>query len=416
MYSFHIFSLISLFVAEVLLFLAVIIFLKRPKHIANQLFALTCLAFAVWGFGEGMERASLDATTAGFWASFMSFGAIFQSVLVLHFMLVFTGRMETLKKRGWIVLPALYVFSVALLSIRLFWPELIVDGMAHNYWGYSSNGNVFFSVYMALVTLADFVAVYLAFTFRASGSSGKAARYIGLGIIFTFLMSIPTQIARPLLHLSLPEMTVTSSLAFIILTAYAIGRHGLLTITAKLAGENIVATMGDYVIVVNKEARIALINDSALVALGHEKSDLIDQPIKKVVYDGAAGWCQTPFGKASQQFPLREQPMKLLAKNGDQVDATANISILKEDDGEVVGCVFVLRDMRSTNKLISDLRRKTEELEASEVTLKKSNLELSRTNQELHKANEAMVGRELKMAELKKELQRLQKVPTSKQE
>src|SRR4030042_6836573 len=135
MYSFNVYSLISLLVSEFYLMLAVYILFRNPKGAANRLYFLVGASMALWGIGEGMQRASLDPVTATFWVRYViGIGSAFQPVFLLHFWLVFSGQIAKIKKK--IILPILYIPSIIFLAMRLLSPELLVKGMKLEYWGY----------------------------------------------------------------------------------------------------------------------------------------------------------------------------------------------------------------------------------------------------------------------------------------
>src|SRR4030043_1360405 len=119
MYSFNIYSLLSLLVSELYLMLAVYIFFRNPKGAANRLYFLVGASMALWGIGEGMQRASTDPATAIFWSTYViGIGSAFQPVFLLHFWLSFSGQISKIKKK--LIIPILYIPSMIFLIMRLF--------------------------------------------------------------------------------------------------------------------------------------------------------------------------------------------------------------------------------------------------------------------------------------------------------
>jgi hypothetical protein len=80
---------------------------------------------------------------------------------------------------------------------------------------------------------------------------------------------------------------------------------------------------------------------------------------------------------------------------GGLIPTTLNASALRDPYGDVIGAIGILRDMRSYEKVVRDL-------EASQVELQDKILDLE-------KFEEVVVGRELKMIALEREIEALRR-------
>ena len=80
--------------------------------------------------------------------------------------------------------------------------------------------------------------------------------------------------------------------------------------------------------------------------------------------------------------------------SGEIIPTTLNASALRDSDGKVIGAIGILRDMRAYEEVVSDLERSKTELQEKIL--------------DLEKFEEVVVGRELKMIALEKELESLQ--------
>lgn len=407
MYSFNIFSILGLVASEIYFLLGVYIFAKNPKVSANKLFLFITMMMAIWGLGEGMERASVNPETAFFWANYIAgLGATLYGPVLLHFWLEFSGDINRLKNRLFVFL--FYIPGLIFLAIRFFYPPLLVSGVTKEYWGYSTVGTELYQLYMLVVSLYVSVMVFLAFR-KAAKSYGKfkrQARNMGLGMLISLGIGILTQTLRPILHFNIPELSVISTFVFVSFITYAMSKYGLLGITLKLVAENIIATMEDYVIAIDKDKNIALVNNSTLRNLSYGESELLREPADKIL---ATDIFSLPQEQLIKRFPLNNYEIGLISKNGEKIPVSANAVILKEAPEELIGFVFVLRDMRRITNLISDLRQKTEELEDSKNDLTKVNEQIIKSNEELKRINQLMIGREFKMGEMKKEMEELRK-------
>src|SRR5437879_12051065 len=81
--------------------------------------------------------------------------------------------------------------------------------------------------------------------------------------------------------------------------------------------------------------------------------------------------------------------------SGEIIPTTLNASALRDPDGTVIGAIGILRDMRAYERVVRDLEKSKGELQEKIL--------------DLEKFEEVVVGRELKMTALEKELESLRK-------
>src|SRR2546427_11911211 len=87
------------------------------------------------------------------------------------------------------------------------------------------------------------------------------------------------------------------------------------------------------------------------------------------------------------------RPLILPYTTGYRSPTTLNASALRDVDGKVIGAIGILRDMRAYERVVRDLRASQSELQEKIL--------------DLEKFEEVVVGRELKMIALEKEVERL---------
>src|SRR5207248_11626071 len=123
------------------------------------------------------------------------------------------------------------------------------------------------------------------------------------------------------------------------------------------------------------------------------------------------GALEPPRPRALRAEETRELPAALLeavergvtrnarlnprSASGESIPTTLNASALRDSDGKVIGAIGILRDMRAYEQVVRDLE--------------KSKTELQEKILDLEKFEEVVVGRELKMIALEKELEGLRK-------
>lgn len=394
-YSFNIFSLLSLFAALVNLLVGFVVFFKNPKNSSNRLLFFCFFAAAMWGLGEGMQRASTNPQTALFWDSwFTGFGSNFFAAFLLHFWLLFSMETEKIKKKIFWLL-----YTPILVSFFLSVKGLVAVQDVQQYWGYESQGgslSYWFSMFF--IVLYGVFVIFLAFK-KSAASSGKMktqARNIALGVLFSLSTALATEVFRPIFHIDVPQLTIISTLILNLLIAFTVYKLGF-SITPNVA-DIIFSTMDDYLVAVDRTLKVAVANNSLLKNLGFASTEMIGEPLNKFLTTDLA---ENNFRETQKKLPIINQESFLKMKNGGQIPVQVNASLLREEDGSPSGLVLVLRDARKLNQLFDSLKLKTQELEKSKIDLEKNVMELQRMN-------DFMVNRELKMIELKKKIEELE--------
>lgn len=150
--------------------------------------------------------------------------------------------------------------------------------------------------------------------------------------------------------------------------------------------------VGDGIIYIDKHKKIIKANKALLKIGGYKKSDIVGKKISTLALKGIIAPSSLP--KAIKAFTKRikgeESPpynVILSTKDGVKLNVEIHAAPIKKS-GKIVGTVAVLRDISSRGEIKRVLKRKNDSLE---------------------KLNKVMIGRELKMIELKEKVERLEK-------
>jgi PAS domain S-box-containing protein len=410
LYSFGAFSILSLFMSEIYFLTGTYILLRNPKSSVNRLYFLVSIAIGIWGLGEGMERASTDPATALFWAGYViGIGSAFEAVFLLHFWLAFSGQASRFKR---IPIYVLYIPAAVFVAMRLLYPGLLIKGVQLEYWGYSTEGTTLYLVFMLYVVAYSAIMAYLALraSRRVTGMLKKHARNVGLGVLFVVILGVVTQLSRPLLHLPIPELTVIGAIVFTSIITYTINKYGMLVISAKMVAENIIGTMEDYVIGIDKDKKIVIVNNSVLNNLGYKQEELLKKPISEIL---STDIFSLSYDQFLNHFPLANYQAELMSKDGSSFPISVNASVVKDEQDDVSGFVFVLRDMRKINELIKTLREKTSELSEKVTDSEKNRSAILNMMEDSEEVNKQLVKTQ---EDLKNAMNELQKTDVKKDE
>jgi PAS domain S-box-containing protein len=149
------------------------------------------------------------------------------------------------------------------------------------------------------------------------------------------------------------------------------------------------------VFVSDLEGKILQANDAVYTVLGFRPDELVEQSVSRFISPKEAQEFVVALREVVERGVTRNVRLTPRSATGEIIPTTLNASAQRDVDGKVIGVIGILRDMRAYEQVVHDLE--------------KSRTELQEKVLELEKFEEVVVGRELKMIALEKELEGLQR-------
>jgi PAS domain S-box-containing protein len=164
---------------------------------------------------------------------------------------------------------------------------------------------------------------------------------------------------------------------------------------ARAYAESLIKNAPDPVFVSDLEGKILQANDAVFALLGFRPDEVIEQSLSRIISAEETRAFLAALREVVERGVTRNARLNPRTASGEIIPTTLNASALRDVDGKVIGAIGILRDMREYEQVVQDLEKSKSELQEKIL--------------DLEKFEEVVVGRELKMIALEKELENLRK-------
>src|SRR5207247_3162856 len=166
------------------------------------------------------------------------------------------------------------------------------------------------------------------------------------------------------------------------------------TSRSSLEADIIIANAPDPVFVSDLEGKILQANEAVSQLLGFRPDELLEQSLSRFISPEETREFTATLREVVERGVIRNVVLNPRSASGEVIPTALNASALRDVDGRVIGAIGILRDMREFEAVVHDLEQSKTELQEKIL--------------DLEKFEEVVVGRELKMIALEKELEGLQ--------
>jgi PAS domain S-box-containing protein len=160
---------------------------------------------------------------------------------------------------------------------------------------------------------------------------------------------------------------------------------------ARAYAERLIEDAPDPVFVSDLEGKILQANEAVSELLGFRKDEVVEQSLSQFISPEETREFTAAVREVVEKGVTRNARLNPRSAGGEVIPTTLNASALRDADGKVIGAIGILRDMRAYEEVVRDLEQSKGELQEKIL--------------DLEKFEEVVVGRELKMIALEKELE-----------
>jgi PAS domain S-box-containing protein len=162
---------------------------------------------------------------------------------------------------------------------------------------------------------------------------------------------------------------------------------------ARAYAQSLIENAPDPVFVSDLEGKILQVNEAVSQLLGFRQDEVVEQSLSRFISEEETREFTAALREVVERGVTRNARLNPRSATGEVIPTSLNASALRDADGKVIGAIGVLRDMRAYEEVVRDLEESKGELQEKIL--------------DLEKFEEVVVGRELKMIALEKELESL---------
>lgn len=147
--------------------------------------------------------------------------------------------------------------------------------------------------------------------------------------------------------------------------------------------DNIIRSMIDTLVIFDSQEKIKMVNRATLDLLQYRKEELIGKPVSILFAEGEPFFKKEKLAELIERGKIRNFDTTYLTKSGEKIPVSFSGSIMRNEQGEIEGIVGVAKDIRKTQKLISELKAANLELTRSKNAMLNMLEDLDESHREL---------------------------------
>jgi PAS domain S-box-containing protein len=351
------------------IFLGVFVFYRDAKSLLNRTFSILMFFYALWNFGDIILHnpdKSISEGTVKLMQNIASIGWVSFSSAILCFSLAFSKNEKTLNKKWFlffiIFLPILFIYKQFTNYLTIY-PSREPYGWSVT-WSETIWPYLFYAYFIIFNLLAILLIYYYGRKTKKINEKKQAkiiAISISIGLLAGFLLDV---LIQKLNIYNIPPIANLLVFIFVSAVLYAIFKYRFLTISPTIAAENIISAMDEILILLNQERNILSVNKAALNTLHYEQKELEGKSLA-ILFQGKA-YKKKLLEKITKDEVISNYESSFLTKNGEIVPIIYSTSPLKDNEGIVIGTVFIARDITKHKQIEDELIKSKEKAEESD--------------------------------------------------
>ncbi len=315
----------------------------------SRALCLLATSVSVWLLSSGVLYSTLDEPHALLWAKVAHLGVVFIPSTVFMFTLTIVRRLREFRVVAWGSLAVSGAFYVSLLGTDRF-----ISGLYRYRWGYYSRYGPLGVPFLVFFGCLLLVSLMLLRAELARSSPGVRRQRVT-----TLLIALGVGYLGAVDYLGTYGIAVypfgyVPIMGFAVLMFCAVWRYRLLEITPALAAEQIIDTMADALLVLDRGGIVRVANQAASQLFGYARVDLVGQPVFTALGDLLG---RDTIDALAATGATREYETHYRARQDKILSLGITGSVTRDRAGDPVAFVFVIRDLTERKQLEEQLRQ-----------------------------------------------------------
>ena len=373
------YALAPLVVGVLTTLLGIIVLLRERLSLVSVVFCVMTSLGAAWLLSYVGIYSADSVLLATRWAKIENVAVVLIPSAVTFFTLAVTDRFRQFQAFAWfsLLISSLFVLGVV-------WTNGFVSGVYRYPWGSFPRYGI-----LSIPFLIFFFGLML-FNLRLYQAERRRAltqlrmqrlRSLFWAFCIAYLGSVDY---LPAFGIPIYPFGYLPVFVFLVMAATTIWKYHLVEITPAFASDQILKTMSDALLVLDREGIIRMANHAASKLFGLPESELVGNPIWSISRDFL------PIQKLERFLRTRvihgyEIPFP--ARNLGNVVLDVSVSAIRDPQGRPAGVVCIARDITERKQVEDQIKQAHEKLKKSHEELKATQLQL------IHAAKMESVGR-----------------------
>ncbi len=359
-YTFSVISLLGFFISGTC---AVFVIARNYKADINKTVFASIFSVSLLNFCEFVSSLTFNDSLAFHMQKLEVILLMLVAVSLFDVMTLLTKKGLEFKSGAMHFLIYLPVIILGYLSWTM---NIFYDGAERIRWGYYYHQAQYYFILAAFDIIVFSASLYLAWAAMQSARTRREKMQSSLmftGLLIALPVGIIFNALVPALGLRFVTMIPSASVVYILFLTVAMIRYSYLVMTPESISRNIIDTMHGLLVVLNHSREIIIVNNSFVQNTGYTAAESYGKRTGLIfdvdVRDDADRTIESVMAGGK---PILGHLSLVTTKDGRKLPVSINTALLKDDLGEAIGCLMIMRNVIREEQLVLQQKEMIDEL------------------------------------------------------